>query len=69
MDSNFLAISGWIIALLSLVVNFLQLQNNKSLKKKLTTSSLNVGENSTGTQQTHSGEGHNVNSGGNVDIK
>lgn len=69
MDTSFWTISGWAIALLSLVVNFLQLQKNTELKKKLTNSNQTVGDNSNPNQQTHSGEGHNISAGGNVDIK
>ncbi len=69
METSFWTISGWVIALLSLVVNFLQLQKNADLKKKLTKSDQSVGDNSTATQQTHSGDGHNINAGGNVDLK
>jgi hypothetical protein len=69
MDNSFWTISGWAIALLSLIVNFLQLQKNTELKKKKTTSDQQVGSNATATQQTHSGDGHNVNAGGNVEIK
>lgn len=68
MDTSFWTISGWIIALLSLVVNFLQLQKNVELKKKFTKSNQSVGNNSTASQQTHSGDGHNINAGGNVDV-
>lgn len=69
METSFWTISGWVIAFLSLIVNILQLQKNTDLKKKLTKSDQNVGDNSKASQQTHSGEGHNVKAGGNVDIK
>ena len=69
MGTSFWTISGWAIALLSLVVNFLQLLKNTELKKKLTKSSQTVGDNSNANQQTHSGEGHNISAGGNVDVK
>lgn len=69
MDTSFWTISGWAIALLSLVVNFLQLKKNNELKKKVTKSTQQIGDNSSGTQQTHSGGGHNISAGGNVDTK
>jgi hypothetical protein len=69
MDTSFWTISGWVIALLSLIVNFLQLQRNTELKKKMTASSQTVGDNSNPNQQTHLGTGHNISAGGNVDVK
>lgn len=65
-DISFWTISGWLIALLSLCVNTLQLLKNNELKKKITNTKQKVGDNSTSNQQAHSGTGHNVNSQGNV---
>lgn len=57
---NFLAISGWLFALGSLIVNIIQLRNNNKLKKQIEISSNN--------QQSHSGHGDNINVGGDANI-
>lgn len=59
---DFFKYTGWLIALISLVVNFLQLRKNQELKNTI---KQNVGNNSTANQQTHLGDGDNVNVGGN----
>lgn len=58
MENNFLQYSGWAIALLSLIVNILQLMQNNSLRKKIQK-----------TKQKHSGTGDNINVGGNYNQK
>ena len=65
----FLTISGWLIALASLIVNILQLRTNNALKAKITNPTQTVGNHSNGTQQTHSGTGDNITVKGNADIK
>ncbi|MNT83160.1 hypothetical protein D3C72_2229860 [compost metagenome] len=64
----FWTISGWLIALLALIVNYLQLQQNNGLKEQLNKLNQNVRDNSSANQQTHSGQGHNINIGGNAHI-
>lgn len=68
MDNDFFQISGWLFAVISVIVNVLQLVQNSSLKKRLAKSKQSVGDNSTANQQTHSGTGHNINSGGNANV-
>lgn len=63
MSDDFLKISGWAIAVISLIVNILQYFKNDSLKKQISKASQKVGDNSNANQQTHSGTGHNVNAG------
>lgn len=60
----FWTISGWAIALLSLLVNILQLLKNTELKKQVSSAKQNVGDGSTSVQQTHSGNGNITNIGG-----
>lgn len=62
-------ISGWVIALLSLVVNVLQLIKNNELRHQITNPAQIVGTNSKANQQTHSGQGDNININGNADIR
>ncbi len=59
-------VSG-VTAIISIVLNVIQLLQNQSLKKKLHAQQT-VGNNSNPVQQTHSGQGHNVNAGGNVKL-
>lgn len=69
MSDDFLKISGWIVAVLSLIVNVMQLLKNNALKQQISKASQRVGDNSTANQQTHSGSGHNVNAGRDANIK
>lgn len=62
----FWTVSGWIIALLALLVNILQLIKNNELKNKIAL--FEVKNNVTTAQQTHSGHGHNINAANNVKI-
>lgn len=60
---------GWTLAAISLIVNILQLRQNNRLKNQINTSGTQrVGANAQADQQTHSGTGHNVKSGGDVNI-
>jgi len=61
----FWTVSGWAIALIALLVNILQLLQNQSLKNKIN-SSQTIGDKSSGVQQTHSGNGDNINAGRDV---
>jgi hypothetical protein len=64
----FYKVSGWLIALLSLIVNYLQYRQNKKLKNQLNffqkkrISTKNI-------QQHHSGCGNNINIAGDVEFK
>ncbi|GAA4458071.1 hypothetical protein GCM10023092_25830 [Rurimicrobium arvi] len=58
---------GGVTAIISIILNILQLLQNQSLKNKLHAQQT-VGNNSNPVQQTHSGHGHNVNAGGNVQL-
>lgn len=69
MSTSFWTILGIITGVLSLGVNYLQLRKNNELKKKITIYQQQIGDNSKAIQQTHSGDGHNINAEGNVDIK
>lgn len=69
MYPDFWTISGWVIALLSLIVNFLQLLKNNELKHQIINPSQKAGKKSNLNQQSHSGHGDNININGNVDIK
>ena len=69
MNKTFLDLSGWAIALISLIVNVLQLLKNNDLKKRLSKATQHVGDNSEANQQTHSGHGDNINVRGNARIK
>lgn len=69
---NFIEYTGWLIALLSLVVNIIQVFKNNQLKKEIKLNqrqdghqNQQVGNNSTANQQSHSGNGDNINVGGN----
>ena len=66
MNKEFLEVSGWILAVISLIVNILQYFKNADLKTQV--SKQNIGDNSEGTQQTHTGTGHNINTRGNVNV-
>lgn len=66
MNKEFLEITGWIFAGISVIVNILQYFKNGELKKQV--SKQNIGNNSEGTQQTHSGTGHNISARGNVNV-
>ncbi len=66
---NILEISGWVIALLSLIVNYLQYQKNSELTRQVKKSTTQeIGDNSIANQQTHTGTGHNVNAGRDANI-
>jgi heme exporter protein D len=69
MNNDFLQWSGWGIAVLSLIVNVLQLLKNNALKQQIAKSNQTVGDNSKANQQTHSGTGHNVNAGRDANIQ
>jgi hypothetical protein len=69
MQTSFWTISGWLFALLSLIVNFLQLRKNKKLKENVISLKQNASGNSHATQQHHSGNGDNINAGGNLNLK
>ena len=62
---DFLSITGWLIALGSLIVNIVQLRANKRLKNQI---SLNMKSSPDSNQQTHSGTGDNINVGGDANI-
>jgi hypothetical protein len=55
-----LTVSGWIVSLLSLIVNTLQLLKNADLKKQLSKATLTATNSLNPTQQTHSGTGSNI---------
>ena len=67
MDNSFLSISGWVIAVLALIVNVIQLFQNNSLKKKIVHYQ-QLGNNSTAVHQNNSGTGDNTNAGRDVNI-
>ncbi|UWG97762.1 hypothetical protein LPY66_02765 [Dehalobacter sp. DCM] len=57
----FWTITGWIIALLALIVNYLQLKENKKLRDKYELNSIkNKGIMENSIQQSHSGKGDNI---------
>lgn len=63
----FWTITGWIIALLALIVNVLQLFQNRKLKKVIIQIQDSSSTNSS-TKQTHSGKGDNITIRGNANI-
>lgn len=65
---DFWTITGWLIALLSLIVNTLQLIKNRELSNKLSNTANTAGKNSPINQQTSSGNGDNLMSGGDINI-
>ncbi len=69
MEQNFWTISGWFIAFLSLIVNFLQLRKNKDLSKKITKTDQSVGDNSSAKQQVNSGSGDNYMADRDLNVK
>lgn len=64
----FWTISGWVIGLLSLFINYLQYQENQELKSKINVSSQNAGRDAESNQQSHSGKGDNINIKGNTEL-
>ena len=69
MEQNFWTISGWLIAFLSLIVNFLLLRKNKELNKKITKADQSVGDNSSAKQQINSGSGDNFMADRDLNVK
>lgn len=65
---DFWTITGWLIALLSLIVNALQLRKNRELNNKLSNTANTSGKNSPVNQQTSSGTGDNLMSGRDINI-
>ena len=68
MDASFLALSGWFIAIASLVVNVLQLLKNNDLKKKIATSTQTASGSAKPNQQVSFGDGGNFNSGRDINL-
>lgn len=56
----FWTVSGWIIALMSLIVNFMLLKQNKEIKDQNSNTVKNTGNMGDSIQQSHSGYGNNV---------
>lgn len=65
----FWTITGWLIALLSLIVNILQLRENRKLKGATTKNTQSAGDHSKLIHQTHSGHGDNINVAGKTGIR
>jgi len=65
----FWTVSGWVIALLSLIVNVLMFLKNQKLNTQITTFGQTVGNNSNVVRQTHTGTGDNIAVKGKADIK
>lgn len=66
---NFWTISGWLIAFISLIVNILQLNQNKALKKRVVKAEQSVGDNSSAKQQVNTGSGDNLMADRDINVK
>jgi hypothetical protein len=68
MDASFWTISGWAIALISLVINYLQLQKNNDLKVKVNLKNESLEGNAKAKQQYSAGNGDNYMAGKGIKV-
>lgn len=69
MDNSTWTIVGVIVTIIALIVGILQLVKSNGGSSKSLKSNQKIGDGSTANQQTHSGNGDNINAGGDVNLK